>query len=356
MAVFIITGLACGCGSDAPKASSDSSLTNESVSASSVESNTSSEDTVSRLNDDQIAMSQYLGSWSERLDEIKAKSSGKFTFLIQTDTHHYDLNVDYSGKNVAALSNFVELDFAANLGDLIRGYSQDEIDNPENMRACMSDIVNRTINKAKCPVFMTVGNHDTNIMWCQKWADHSAQIMPEEHVSMVYEPLKQHNGDKMVTGGDGSYYYMDFNDDKVRVIMLNNADDAYDGTKYTSVFKISDEQINWLKTEALNTANSVIIMLHTPLVKDFPDNGNAVSNSDAVLSAVEEFVSGGGEFIAYMYGHTHTQHLVVDDNGRLHVSFKNGGANGEVVMIDTKDKTISTVGLNGVQDREFRYD
>lgn len=347
--------LACGCGASSNNTSSDGSAVGNNSVVSSTESDTSSKNTASRLTDDQIAMSQHLGSWSDKIPEIEAAKKGKFTFVIQTDTHHYDTTVEYSGKNVAALSNFVDLKFGANLGDLIRGYSQDEIDNPENMRACMDDIVSRTLTRAKCPIFMTVGNHDTNIMWCQKWADHTAQIMPEEHVSTVYEPLKQHNGDKMVTGGNGSYYYMDFNDDKVRVIMLNDADDVYDGTKYTSCFKISDEQVEWFKTDALNTTNSVIVMMHVPLLKDFPENGNGVSNSEAIRLAVEEFIAGGGSFIAYMSGHTHEQNMVVDDNGRIHISFDNGGSYGEVVMVDVESKTISTIGLGGVADREFRY-
>ena len=354
--VIMLFVFVCGCGKDSKKTSSDSSATNGSVGSSLVSSDAPSKDTTSRLTDDQIATTQHLGNWANKIEEVKTASDGKFTFLVQTDTHHYDTSIAYEGKNVAAFSNFVDLDFAANLGDLTRGYSVDEIDNPENMRACMADIVQRTLNRAKCPVFMTVGNHDTNKLWCEKWADHTAQIMPSEHVEMVFSPLKQHNGDAMVTGGNGSYYYMDFNDDKIRVIMLNTVDDEYDGTKYSNIFKISDEQVKWFKEEALNTTNAVIVMMHTALFQDFPDNDNSVVNSGLILSSVEEFVANGGQFIAYMYGHSHDQYLVIDDNGRLHISFFKGGKYGEVVMIDTNLKSISTIGLGGIKDREFRYD
>ena len=55
----------------------------------------------------------------------------------------------------------------------------------------------------------------------------------------------------------------------------------------------------------------------------------------------------GGDFIAYMYGHVHnSQADTVDQNGRLHMIFQHGGANGEVVFIDTNERTIRTVGLN----------
>ena len=360
LAIVILLSLVCGCGGDTDNTSSTDSVVSGAQSTESDTASTSSKVTASRLTDDQIAMAQHLGKWSDKLTEVQTAVHGKFSFLIETDTHHYDLNIAEVGKNAAAMSNFVELDFIANLGDLIRGYSQDEIDNDANMRACMSDIFSRFTTRAKCPVFMTVGNHDTNIMWCQKWADHTMQIMPEEHVSMVYAPLKQYNGDKMVTGGNGSYYYMDFPQDKIRVVMLNQADDVYDGTKYTSCFKISDEQVEWFKSQALNTEYSVLVMSHVPLDANFTmatagKTTNGVSNSDAIRNAVEEFISNGGSFIAYLCGHEHEQIEYIDENGRLYMSFKNGGKNGEVVTIDTATHTISTIGLGNAKSRECRY-
>ncbi len=349
----------CACGDGKNDTSSDVSNSGSASNTTSDTGSTSSKNTASKMTDDQIAMAQHLGKWSDKLSEINQKK-GSFAFLVETDTHHHDLSAEYIGKNAAALSNFVELDFIANLGDLIRGYSQDEIDNPENMRACLSDIVYRFTNRAKCPVFMTVGNHDTNVMWCEKWGDHTMQIMPEEHVDVVYAPLKQYNGDKMVTGGNGSYYYMDFPEDKVRVIMLNQADDVYDGTKYTSRFKISDEQVEWFKSQALNTDNSVLVMSHVPLDANFTlaitgETTNGVSNSDAIRNAVEEFISSGGDFIAYFNGHEHGQMEYIDENGRLYISFVNGGKNGEVVSINKTERVISTIGLGNAKDREIRY-
>ena len=349
----------CACGGGKNGTSSDASSSGAASNTASGAESTSSKGTASKMTDDQIAMAQHLGKWADKLGEINQKK-GSFAFLIETDTHHHDLSIAEVGKNAAALSNFVELDFIAHLGDLVRGYSQDEIDNDVNMRACMSDIVYRFTNRAKCPVFMTVGNHDTNVMWCEKWADHTKQIMPEEHVSAVYAPLKEYNGDKMVTGGNGSYYYMDFLEDKVRVIMLNQADDVYDGTKYTSCFKISDEQVEWFKTEALNTDYSVLVMSHVPLDANFTlattgKTTNGVKNSGAIRDAVEEFISSGGDFIAYFSGHEHEQIEYIDANGRLYVSFKNGGKNGEVVSINKAERVISTIGLGAAVDREIRY-
>ncbi len=357
LAIVMLLSLMCGCGGTKDTDANASTLSSNN---SSLTSDTSSKNTASKMTDDQIAMSQHLGKWSDKLSAITAATKGQFSFLIETDTHHYDTSTEQVGKNAAALSNFVDLDFIANLGDLVRGYSQDEIDNDANMRACLDDIVYRFTNRAKCPVFMTVGNHDTNRMWCEKWADHTMQIKPDEQYTQVYQPLKEHNGDAMVTDDDGSYYYMDFPEDKIRVVMLNTSNGTYDGTKYSNLFTISDKQVEWFKTEAINTEYSLIVMSHVPLDANFTlattgTTTNGVSNSNAIRNAVEEFISSGGNFIAYLSGHEHEQMEYIDDNGRLYISFKNGGKNGEVVSINTKDRIISTIGLGDAENREWRY-
>lgn len=357
MAVALLLCMFAGCGDDAKGTSSDSaSVTSETesvVSSVSSDAGTTSS-TTSRLTDAQIKMSGYLGGWSDSISTINSQSEGKFTFCIQTDTHYSDLSNTNVANNLTALANFVDFKFVANLGDLVRGYSVVDVDSPENMRDCMDELVKRYTKDAVCPVMLTVGNHDTNIMWCQKWADHTAQITPEEQYTRIFEPLKAYNGDAMVTDDDGSYYYMDFPEDKVRVVMLNSANGTYDGTKYSATFAISDKQVEWFKTEALNTDYSVLVMTHVPLVSSFPDT-NGVPNGDKILAAVNDFVNFGGDFIAYLYGHVHAQNYLVDDDGRLHISFKNGGGYAEAVMIDLQNKTIETIGL-GVSDRSFRYD
>lgn len=360
LAIVILLSLVCGCGGDTDNTSSTDSVVSGAQSTESDTASTSSKGTASRLTDEQIRMSGYIDKWSDKLETINQLSRKNFTFLVQTDTHHHDTTVYGEGKNVAALSNFVTLDFAAHLGDIVRGYSVEDIDSPENMLACMNDMVSRYTTGAKCPILMTVGNHDTNVMWCEKWADHTAQFTPELQKAVVYDVLKQYNGDKMITDEDGSYYYIDFPEDKIRVVMLNTSNGTYDGTKYSDLFTISDKQVEWFKTEAINTEYSLIVMSHVPLDANFTlavtgKTTNGVKNSYAIRVAVEEFISGGGDFIAYFNGHEHDQIEYIDDNGRLYLSFKNGGKNGEVVAIDTTARVITTIGLGSAKDREFRY-
>jgi 3',5'-cyclic AMP phosphodiesterase CpdA len=167
--------------------------------------------------------------------------------------------------------------------------------------------------------------------------------------------VKAHNGERMVNDGESNYFYLDFPYDKVRVVMLNTTDGNYENS-FDSVSQISERQLEWFKSEALNTNYNVIVVSHIPLVKEFPGNDSSVvKNGDAVRGAVEEFIKNGGNFVAYFCGHTHIQSDMVDENGRLHVSFKNGGTVAEVVAINFKARKIYTFGLGNVEGRDFVY-
>ena len=286
--------------------------------------------------------------WQREIDYINIVKKGKFTFAVQTDTHFEGSNEEV-GTNLNNLSNTIELSFIAHLGDVIRGYSDPQIDSPSNMRSCMDEIVKRYTQDANCAVMMTVGNHDANSMWYNEFGDFTGIITEKEHYNRIIEPLKEHNGERMVNNVESIYHYIDFPEYKIRAIMLNTVDSKF-SLGETSTFNISKEQIEWFKTQALNTDYSVLVMMHTPLVDKFEKN-NAVNNAQQILDAVESFIADGGDFIAYFCGHIHTQETVIDDNGRIHMSFRMGGDHAEIVMIDTEKREINTVGLGDVKMR-----
>lgn len=352
LSLLLCFALLAGCGGTdtSSTASDNASAPNGSETA----STDTSSNTSSKLTEEQIKMTQYLGTFSNKIDSLNQNTEGKFTFGLQSDTHHYDTTNTQGGNNIVALSHFVEMDFVGHLGDIVRGYSVEDIDSPENMRACMDDMVNRFVNNAKIPVMMTVGNHDTNSMWCNKWGDHTTQITPAEQKTRIFDRLKEHNGDKMVTDDDGSYYYMDFPEDGIRVIMLNTSNDTYDGTKMCSTLLVSDKQIEWFKTEALNTQNQVVVMSHIPFTTAVEENKLPTGGAE-IAAAVEEFVSGGGKFIAYCCGHKHGKTSAIDENGRLHVVVSNGSKNGAVISVNTANGTIGFTDLGGGVDFVFDY-
>lgn len=305
-------------------------------------------------------MQQKLGSylpndWKTKLEQIHIEDEETFAFAIQTDTHFSVKSGQTTANSAKALSHFIPLDFIANTGDLVKGYSDVEENTPENTAKSMSELVRRYTEDVNCPVLLTFGNHDTNQIWCKENGETTDQLNKYDHYELVISKLQETNGDAMTTDGESTYYYVDFTYDKIRVIMLNTSDADY-LTEFGSLSYISKKQAEWFQSVALDTDYAVIVMQHVPLMKYFPNNENwSVVNSVKITAAVNEFVAAGGHFIAYMYGHTHNQSHFVDRDNRLHLSFKNGGNRAEIVTVDTVARKIVTYGLGGAEDRQFDY-
>lgn len=282
-------------------------------------------------------------AWIEKAESLKAEQGRKFTFGIQTDIH-YDLTMSRDfGKNLAKLSHYFGFDFIANLGDLIRGYATDGIDNTELMRQAFTELVSNYVDYARCPVLLTLGNHENNKMWATAQGDMSLVITEDEQYAHSIA-ISKHTA-KSVFDGRSIYYYTDFDDAGIRVIMLY----SYDGGS----FRVSQEQINWLTCLALNTDKAVIVMTHCPLLSEFDTNN--VTNASEVVSAVEAFKQRGGDVIGFFYGHTHKRESFVH-NGIPHITFRDGGVFAEIVMVDTNNRTIKMSMVGTVlDDREFSY-
>lgn len=290
--------------------------------------------------------------WRNKVEEINDAKGDRFTFCIQTDTHYRESMGKDMGRNVSALSKYVAMDFVANLGDIVQGYG--DLDTATTKRD-LSEIVRRYIDGAACPVLLTVGNHDVNVDYAMDVDSTAEQITQKDHFSRITLPTKN---TLRASGFNGrsTYYFEDFEDAGIRVVVLNSTDGAFESA-YDNRFNISAEQVEWFKTEALNTEHAVIVMTHTPLVTEIPDNPNIVSGAGSILTAAQDFKTAGGHFVAFLYGHTHSQGSATV-NGVKHISFERSYDNGhtaEVVMVDTKNRTIETIGLGVAENRTFTY-
>lgn len=313
------------------------------------------------LNEKQQELACFINeSWKERWDSLDEISESDFNFAVQSDTH---FSVVTSNKNDAnnlkALSHFVPLKFIANFGDYIRGYFMGEAgkaDNtPELTMQSLKEITRRYLDGASCPVLITFGNHDTNQLWCKNYGSADQQLTQSDHREQVISKLQAHNGSAMVTDGESNYYYVDFPDDGIRIIMLNTTDGCYE-SKFDSPSQISLRQAEWFEKVALNTDMNVLVACHVPLIKEFPGNDSSVViNGELILNAVEGFIKRGGKFTVYMCGHTHLQGNLTDQNGRLHISFIQGGSSAEIVTLKTDERTIITKGLGKSEDRKYTY-
>lgn len=293
-------------------------------------------------------------------DSIKTAMSGCVNFAVQTDTHmSLYKNFSLAGathnpsdfgvfKCILRSMNKLGVDGVFNLGDIVRGFEFDQDYETRNSLDAIMKSYADTVETKKCFV---VGNHDDGDLFY-----YNLSYNDKQSVANVLYPNEQFN--RLTKYGSinsylKNYYYCDING--IRVIVLYQKDVDYSiAVPQTETFAISAEQISWLTDTALDTNLPVLILTHAALVTDLYSH-SGVGFADT-LTALTNFVSGGGTLIACLSGHSHVQQDA-KINGINHIGFDNGYRFFELVSIDLTSRTISCKVINNsdIQDRNFTY-
>ena len=303
--------------------------------------------------------------------ELEEFETGEDAFIlgVQTDTHYAGCAVvkkdggvvppGYDMQKIIRLSEVnkeIKLDAVCNLGDIIRGHSYDTL---ESTRRDFKDIVGQYTNGAPYGVFLLSGNHDNGVMWTcgEKSGTGNRSIdelfSPEERSGIVIPQMKK-TADIVCQKGK-LYYYCDLGG--IRFIALDTSDCDYKKVCADDIdinhHKISEAQLVWLKDEALKTKLPVVILAHSPLLKELvSENLTIPDNSDKALEIIE---GSGREIVAILYGHMHVRSDLIR-NGINHITFENGLDKAEILAISLKKKKIKTLALySGASDREFSF-
>lgn len=159
-------------------------------------------------------------------------------------------------------------------------------------------------------------------------------------------------------GSDGQYYFDAKN--KIRIIMLNSCMDSQSRKGFSLA------QVDWLsETLAATPAGyGVIVAAHHPINADFAGstpNDNLPSYYVDVVTTIQNFkqTRTDCDFIAYLFGHMHTDQLGVKDGfvqcSLIDSSTDNSDFSTDVLCIDTTNKTVHLVRLGEGSDRTFGY-
>ena len=289
-------------------------------------------------------------------DTLNASITGKFNLAVQTDTHMAK-NIAYTGeaylpsdfnalKSVVGAVNSLEVSLFANLGDIIRGYQAD----PDYESRLSADSVMDIYKGIRTNRAFVIGNHDDGCLFY-----HNSLYNDNQNSGQIMFPSEQFNRYTKYGINNAyvqNYYYKDISG--IRIITLWQRDFNYSQSVPTiENFNIGQTQLDWLTGTALNTDLPVIILCHAPLVSTLYSTSRG--GFDAVLTALNSFVSGGGTVIAVLCGHTHARGAAKVD-GINHIVFKNGYDFFELVSVDTTNRTISCtmVGTSG-DSRTFNY-
>lgn len=232
-------------------------------------------------------------------------------------------------------------------------------------------------------ILNTIGNHDTyisGVSWIAKTMKESYDAYMKPYIAnwnVSYTP-------------DKTYYYKDYSNSKVRLIVLDIMHQEIDQlqwfknvlasalTSNLDVIVAAHSRASW-KYVPLNTNWDDAI--HIPSYKDDTYTDTSASDypqnlADEYAIAVDEFIDNGGYFIAWLHGHTHFKmfaHLA-DHQRQLNIAVSNAstpafawtyvwarivGTKSEddfnVVGIDTDSKVIRIVKVGVDYDRYMRH-
>ena len=306
-----------------------------------------------------------------------------------TDTHYVkDARGKNSSRGLDHIKNCVSIcgDGAADLivhgGDIINGgYSANY-----SLQAQFLD-VNHAMLNSHVPIFPCKGNHDTGLVWVQTSGESKTKfddiyITNKEWHDLITDRFIR----KFGFVGDSNnlhnnYGYYDFDDVKLRCIMLDTEDlekehitdadgnivlDEEDGSM---VFRIGPKQLNWLANNALNFENksdkdgwSVMLFSHVTIYSPYTENATRITNGKyihQILKAFKEhksyscsvdgtsitcdFTGKNHKVIAGVAGHYHADLVLVKD-GILYVTCKQSRCDYNVYTDPSKDDEYRALG------------
>lgn len=269
------------------------------------------------------AYSQYdnLYEYSKKIQDAQTPSS--LTIALMADTHYCSNKGKQGNRNLNApdklktantmglLSNYVNVDLMANLGDLLAGNEP-----KEDTRNDLAQLIVNTNQNAKCPVLYVRGNHDDNSWFSYEGNSESGEqgtYRTDEMINDVewYNYATAFGRKDIVVDKnkpEGGYGYYDHEPSKIRVIMLNNNDipyiieddethPRYGGYRYNSyqVFAFSNEQLNFvanaLKFEDKEVPNdwAVLFLVHVP-IDTTNDNGHRMGAPDPLIRGHQQLL------------------------------------------------------------------
>ena len=197
--------------------------------------------------------------------------------------------------NLASVSDL--LDYAVSVGD----NTDDNADSSKFSEKRIMDYGTTWFTALECPSAILIGNHDDN-------SSHALVdgmtgddfIVKDSYFAKAYRQNINLFGEKR--NGDSNYFYYDIPDKNVRVIGIDDYENPHtfddDGKlKYPRIVNsiITDTQLNWLATDALQVPSDthVAIFMHCPIYGTTTDNPtNICINHDVLKSLLEAYVSG----------------------------------------------------------------
>lgn len=248
---------------------------------------------IEKIKEGNTAVPDYISAEHEAVnDEVSYQDTGDFKFIFSTDEHGNEKQFDY----IKNMMMFGQVDCAVFGGDLM---AASEEYNYEKARKYLSRIP-RLLQSIKQPVHLTRGNHDG--------VSGSQDIKSQDFNKVVVNPFKS-------AKSDATEQVIDYPDQKIRIIMLNTAEDAQ------ARKGLNQAQCDWFDETIKSTPAGyhVITVGHHPMHADMTASAesatdNVAGNADQILQSIQDFKTSGGIHVGHWYGHMHVDWIKkIDD-------------------------------------------
>lgn len=308
-------------------------------------------------------------------------------FAIITDTHQFGSTADVrmADNNVRAFVDYCNrtpsLQFALFGGDFYNAY-----DTRHDEGLMYLQQASQSFSGLRIPFYTTRGNHDCNGKCRLPDRSHdNSQIITDREYHELFNPLSTSSSfyrpDGIVADPEnpyGNYYYRDFEQQRVRLIVLNNYDrDSLELAGYHG------QQMRWLAEQALDFRSkadpcswSFLILghavtidhLHNPITRLLHAyvRGQDFFDTDAGVTYGCRYSSYPlASFIGFIYGHYH-EDIYNNWDGYNLISINRGYATGSEIgyselcfdhfTINTRTRTIHEQRIGHGQSRTYSYD
>lgn len=238
----------------------------------------------------------YVRTEAERVAAVvqSRQNANTFTFIAASDAHYStasaatvgDLtaSVTHMGQAMKIIREQVHIDLTVSLGDMV----WDALDTPELGMSAMRYVSQCLFGGHTGAVHLRArGNHDS--LYGSNKSNGTGMLTDAQ----IFANIGAWNRGSVYDAGNklGGYCYRDFEDAKLRVIVLNSSETDTGGCLYSA------QQITWL-TDALDLTEKVgwrsIVLGHHPLDWSRDGGGNPVTAVNGVPGLICSF-----------HGHTH---------------------------------------------------
>lgn len=216
-------------------------------------------------------------------------------FPMVTDIHYLSENnsFDYCIDNIKAFCKAVRCDFVANLGDNTDG------DTAQATTLQRNEYMIRRFAEIGLPYLFAIGNHDTN------YKAGTSAVFSELQIFKSY--YSNTNGVVFdMTAGENNFY-KDFDELGIRVIFLDANHPDLEADPAVTAYSYTQRTATWLTEVALVTNHVVVLCEHLSSIRTMNWEKRVLGKSNAVNTALEGFVNGGGTLIQ-LCGHSHADY------------------------------------------------